>query len=389
MYLLFSHGGAMKVFLFPILAVLWLLPPPVLLSKEIPKIAVWDLSARNIKPEYAQELTSILVSELAKLKKFEVYSQENVRTIAGWTAERMKLGCTDTQCLLALGQMDIAKLVSGSVAKIGNRYSISLNLFDTQQAKAENAISEFCNSEDELIELIQKSGRILLGVQRESPGVEKKAVGVDKKIPLPVDVAEGKPRREINWDKCAAPIWKVGDKWVYKTQDGKIRTETVAEITKELFILDIGERDRLGYEKSTMNLEFLVDPRGEKTKYRGWQEKIFYFPLYVGKTWSYSYSHYWGDAVLPYAQISNEYKIEALEDVSTGGGMFKAYRIVLLNSAPRMMIVGRGRFVIWYSPEVQNYVKKKFDHISGPSTLIRKDLFEECEIISYSTIKGK
>ncbi len=164
----------MKVFFFPILAVLWLLPPPVLLSKEIPKIAVWDLSARNIKPEYAQELTSILVSELAKLKKFEVYSQENVRAIAGWTAERMKLGCTDTQCLLALGQMDIAKLVSGSVAKIGNRYSISLNLFDTQQAKAENAISEFCNSEDELIELIQKSGRILLGAQRESPGSRKK-----------------------------------------------------------------------------------------------------------------------------------------------------------------------------------------------------------------------
>ena len=89
--------------------------------------------------------------------------------------------------------------------------------------------------------------------------------------------------------------WKVGDKWAYKTQDGKIRTETVAEITKELFILDIGGKDRLGYEKSTMKLEFLVDPRGEKTKYRGWQEKIFYFPLYVGKTWSYSYSHYSGE----------------------------------------------------------------------------------------------
>jgi hypothetical protein len=77
----------------------------------------------------------------------------------------MKLGCTSTQCLTALGQMDIAKLISGSVAKIGSRYSVSLNLFDTQNSKAEQAISEFCNSEDELIELVQIASRKLLGAE--------------------------------------------------------------------------------------------------------------------------------------------------------------------------------------------------------------------------------
>jgi len=81
-------------------------------------------------------LTSFVVSEITRLKKYEVYSQENVRTLAGWSAERMKLGCPDTKCLLALGQMDIAKLISGSVGKIGKRYTVSLNLFDTQKARA-------------------------------------------------------------------------------------------------------------------------------------------------------------------------------------------------------------------------------------------------------------
>ena len=89
-----------------------------------------------------------------------------MRTLAGWTAERMKLGCPDTQCLVALGQMDVAKLISGSVGKIGKRYTVSLNLFNTQNARAENAISKTCESEDELIELIQASVRELLG---ESP----------------------------------------------------------------------------------------------------------------------------------------------------------------------------------------------------------------------------
>jgi cyclophilin family peptidyl-prolyl cis-trans isomerase len=143
--------------------------PPLSSGKELPKIAVWDLVPRNTPESHAQELTSFVVSEITKLKKFEVYSQENVRTLAGWTVERMKMGCTDTRCLLALGQMDIAKLISGSVGKIGKRYTVSLNLFDTQNARAENALSKTCESEDELIELIQASVRELLG---ESPAIK-------------------------------------------------------------------------------------------------------------------------------------------------------------------------------------------------------------------------
>jgi hypothetical protein len=134
-------------------------------KKDLPKLAVWDLVSRNTPDSHAQELTSILVSEIGKINKYEVYSQENVRTLAGWTEERMKLGCTSTQCLTALGQMDVARLISGSVAKIGSRYSVSLNLFDTQNSKSEKAVSEFCNSEDELIELIQVASRKLLGAE--------------------------------------------------------------------------------------------------------------------------------------------------------------------------------------------------------------------------------
>jgi hypothetical protein len=143
--------------------------PAISPAKELPKIAVWDLTPGDIKPAYAQDLTSILVSEISKLEKYEVYSQENVRTLAGWTAERMTLGCTDTKCLTALGQMDIAKLISGRVGKIGNRYSVSLNLFDTQNARAEKSVSEFGRSEDELIDLVQVAVRKLLGEEMVSP----------------------------------------------------------------------------------------------------------------------------------------------------------------------------------------------------------------------------
>jgi len=151
-----------------ILLLVFILSPSFGLGKDLPKIAVWDLDARNTPASHAKELTSILVSEIAQTKKFEAFSQENVRTLAGFTAERMMLGCTDSKCLTALGQMDIAKLISGSVGKIGNVYSISLNLFDTQNAKAENAISEFCRTEEELIPMVQRAVRKLLGLPVEA-----------------------------------------------------------------------------------------------------------------------------------------------------------------------------------------------------------------------------
>lgn len=136
---------------------------PTSTAKELLKVAVWDLAPRNIPADYAQQLSDILGSEITKLGKYEVYSQEKVRTLAGWEAQKMMLGCTDTKCLTALGQMDIGKLISGSVGKIGDTYSIYLSLFDTVNVRSENKISEECSSENELIGLIRRSIRKLLG----------------------------------------------------------------------------------------------------------------------------------------------------------------------------------------------------------------------------------
>ena len=155
-----------------------------------------DLAARKTPTAHAQELTSILVSEITQIRKYEVYSQENVRTLAGWTEERMKLGCTSTQCLTALGQMDVAKLVSGSVGKIGDTYTISLNLFDTQNAKAENAVSEFCRSENELIISAQAAVKKLLGVEVRPYKAEERTPAQEIE-PAPAQ----KPRRALKKQK--------------------------------------------------------------------------------------------------------------------------------------------------------------------------------------------
>jgi hypothetical protein len=76
--------------------------------------------------------------------------------------------------------MDVAKLISGRVGRIGKRYSVSLNLFDTQNARAEKAISEFCRSEDELIELIQRVALKLFEEKIVEPreSIHTKSIGI-------------------------------------------------------------------------------------------------------------------------------------------------------------------------------------------------------------------
>lgn len=58
-----------KGFLLVLLVSAFLTSPSLSPAKELPKVAVWDLTPGDIKPAYSQDLTSILVSEISKLKK--------------------------------------------------------------------------------------------------------------------------------------------------------------------------------------------------------------------------------------------------------------------------------------------------------------------------------
>lgn len=353
----------MKTSAFSIfLASIFIIALPASDGKELPKIAVWDLVPREVKGTYAQELTSILVSEIAKLKNYEVYSQDNVRTLAGWTAERMTLGCTDTKCLTALGQMDIAKLISGSVGKIGNRYSISLNLFDTQKAKAENAVSEFCRTEDELIELVQQAARKLLGTTIESTGTVGKVVE--------------KPKIIRAQEKCEAPNWNTGDKWTYKGADGRTWMQNVVRVEEDLYILDIGSKDRWGFDKNTMNIKFLIQPGDKRKNFKGWRGKIFNFPIHIGKTWEDSYASV-PDEGTDMVFYVNEFKVESFENVATPAGVFQAYKIYFLQTNKKSNRSGWINW--WYSPQVKNYVRRQ---VGGPPNYWPRGMQNQ-ELISY------
>lgn len=187
----------MRLNLFLIILVSTLMfVPSISPGKDLPKIAVWDLAALGIPNEYAKQLTQILASEIDKLRIYEVYCQENVRTLAGWQARKMQLGCTDTKCLKALRQMDIAELISGTVGKLGETYTVSLSLFDTRSVRAERKISELCSSENELIGSLQQAIYKLLELEPEYVGPLEEVAEV---APEPWVAAKKEPKPGEAW----------------------------------------------------------------------------------------------------------------------------------------------------------------------------------------------
>ncbi len=76
--------------------------PAILFARELPKIALLNSTPDDITPAHPQAVTSVVGSEAAKLRKYEVYSQDNVRILAGWGAERMTFGCTDNKRLTVI-----------------------------------------------------------------------------------------------------------------------------------------------------------------------------------------------------------------------------------------------------------------------------------------------
>jgi hypothetical protein len=242
--------SSLILFWFLVLAIF----PSLSSGKELPKVAVWDLVAGNIDSSYAQ-----------------VYSQENVRTLAGWTAERMQLGCTDTKCLTALGQMDIARLISGRVGKIGNRFSVSLSLFDTQNAIAENMISRFCQSEDELIELVQVAVRTLLKEEQITPA---KPFSQKAPVDLGMSVQEITPEmaRQLRLKATGGVIVTQVESGSPADETGLQRGDVIQEINRQA-IRKLGDyQAAIGKVKKDEVVRLLVK-RGERNIYLAFRSK--------------------------------------------------------------------------------------------------------------------
>ena len=111
--------------------------PPVAVQK--PRLAVLDLVAGSgVETNVTQPLSEALTAEVQRRGFFDVVSQRDINTMLGLERQKQMMGCSDdsSSCLTELsGALGARFVLSGSIARLGSAYQLTLTTLDTQKAQ--------------------------------------------------------------------------------------------------------------------------------------------------------------------------------------------------------------------------------------------------------------
>jgi hypothetical protein len=188
----------------------------------------------------------------------------------------------------------------------------------------------------------------------------------------------------MSWtqERCEAPVWKTGDKWTFKQTDGSTFSNQVVEVQNDLFIVKReGDPELYGYDRKTANLNFRIKADGSRVKATNDLRKLFNFPIFDGKQWTDTTSGIPGQTRLGQQQEATlfiGFDVEGIEDVTTAGGTFKAYKFRHTLKNMKVRKNRTGWILFWYSPEAKWWVKQEVEKSSfWPHSRL------DAELVSY------
>ena len=190
-------------------------------------------------------------------------------------------------------------------------------------------------------------------------------------------------------EKIEAPVWNVGDKWVFDLEGPMEVIGGDAKWYSVKFSEGIFPKDSSGiaiFERSTLNVKYLLE-KDKRKDYRGFRKKILNFPLTLGKQWKDLFER---NELFPVggmgsrAEYQETFRSLGWEEVEVRAGKFKAikleYKIVrTFGLAPP----SEYKAWYWYSPEVKNFVKCQY----GKGYSEGYDERGDWELVSYELKK--
>jgi hypothetical protein len=120
-------------------------------------LAVMELKGLGITSNVTAILTNSLISELSCFEGYIILERDQMQTILEEQGLQNSGLCDDNECLVEIGGLlGAQKMVTGSIGKLGKKYSLSLRIFDVQTAKSDNSVTvnKKCN-EEQLIDLLK------------------------------------------------------------------------------------------------------------------------------------------------------------------------------------------------------------------------------------------
>jgi TolB-like protein len=133
-------------------------------AAERQKLAVLDLEAKGVDKATVETLTDIVTVALKKLGVFDVISRADIQQMLNFEESKQLVGCTSSSSCIAEigGALGVARVVTGSVGKVGTKYVINLSLLDTKSAKVIERESRDASTEEDLVSAAENGARFLV-----------------------------------------------------------------------------------------------------------------------------------------------------------------------------------------------------------------------------------
>ena len=153
------------------------LAAPPAAAQQKPKIAVLVLQVGEAEADLADNLTEVLVAELASKGGYEIVGKEEFRGKLGVGGEQAASACLEQPtCLGRVGSaLGVSKVAAGTIGKRGNDYAFNLNLIDIATARVESRVFKLvAGGVGGLVATLQDAARQLLQPKAD-PGAVKVA----------------------------------------------------------------------------------------------------------------------------------------------------------------------------------------------------------------------
>jgi TolB-like protein len=133
-------------------------------AAERQKLAVLDLEAKGVDKATAQTVTEIVTVALKRLGVFDVISRQDIQQMLNFEESKQLVGCSSSSnCIAEIGgALGVAKVITGSVGKLGNSYVLNLSLLDTKSAKVIERESRNASSQEALVSAAENGSRFLV-----------------------------------------------------------------------------------------------------------------------------------------------------------------------------------------------------------------------------------
>ena len=165
-------------------------------------------------------------------------------------------------------------------------------------------------------------------------------------------------------EKIEAPVWNLGDKWVFTQGNievvGADENSYTLNFSKDTCIIENKGFEKIIFDKSTLNRIYGLK-EDNREKYTLAIRRILNFPLDIGQEWKDTCTS--KVLVGPFkgriGDYSEAFRVQGWENVEVQAGNFKS--IKLEYTLKNMSVGDSGKAIFWYAPEVKYFVKCTYD----------------------------